>query len=105
MGGTHTKQHNQLRPPYPTGYSTTEEHPVIIQQVVGANEMGETFKKSEEAAVEYLKKKIQTGPKVSMSCTHVLCIYKTNYLTRKVAMKRHYNHRRKKYPQGLQQEP
>ena len=29
-----------------------------------------------------------------MSCTHVLCTLKTNYLTTKVAIKRLYNHRR-----------
>ena len=35
-------------PSYPTGHSTTEEHPVMIQQVVGAKEMGETNRKVED---------------------------------------------------------
>ena len=94
-------------PSYPPGYSTTEEHPVMIQQVVGAKEMGETFRKSEEAAVEYLKEQNPTGPKVSMSCTHVLCTYKTNYLTKKVAINRQLQLQSstQETPKGFQQQP
>ena len=46
----------------------------------------------------------QTGHRVSMSCRHVLCTSKTNYLMRKVAIKRPYNHRRKKHPQTFEQQ-
>jgi hypothetical protein len=48
--------------------------------------------------VEHPREHLQTGPRLLMSCTHVLCTFKTNYLTRKVAIKRPYNHRRKKHP-------
>ena len=44
------------------------------------------------AVVEHPREHLQTGPRLLMSCTHVLCTFKTNYLTRKVAIKRPYNH-------------
>ena len=53
------------------------------------------------AVVEHPREHLQTGPRLLMSCTHVLCTFKTNYLTRKVAIKRPYNHQRKKHPRDL----
>ena len=44
------------------------------------------------AVVEHPREHLQTGPRLLMFCTHVLCTFKTNYLMRKVAIKRPYNH-------------
>ena len=53
------------------------------------------------AVVEHPREHLQTGPRMLMSCTHVLCTFKTNYLMRKVAIKRPYNHQRNKHPRDL----
>ena len=53
------------------------------------------------AVVEHLREHLQTGPRLLMSCTHVFCTFKTNYLTMKVVIKRPYNHHRKKHPRDL----
>ena len=55
------------------------------------------------AAMDHPDELPQTGPRVSMSCTHVLCVFKTDYWLRKVAMKKLYSQRRKKHPQRFKQ--
>ena len=58
-----------------------------------------------EAAMDHPDELPQIGPRVSMSCTHVLCVFKTDYWPRKVAMKKLYNHRRKKHPRDRNDNP
>ena len=68
-------QNSQLKPPPMPRVKSKEENPV-------GGEVG--------AAVECPDKLHQVEPRVSMSCIHVLCVFKTDYWPRQMAIEKLY---------------